>query len=41
MTEIKSLTIDELKTALKNMGEKPFLSTHICKWLLFGFHSGG
>ena len=29
MTEIKSLSIDELKSALKEMGEKPFLLLEI------------
>ena len=33
MTEIKSLTIDELKAALKEMGEKPFRAGQIFKWL--------
>lgn len=31
MVEIKSLTIDELKTALKEMGEKPFRAGQIFK----------
>ena len=34
MVEIKSLTIDELKTALKEMGEKPFRAGQIFKWPL-------
>ena len=33
MVEIKSLTIDELKSALKEMGEKPFRAGQIFKWL--------
>ena len=39
MTEIKSLTIDELKTALKEMGEKPFRAGQIFKWLHEGVES--
>lgn len=33
MTEIKTLTIAELKTALIDMGEKPFRAGQIFKWL--------
>ncbi|NCB28610.1 MAG: 23S rRNA (adenine(2503)-C(2))-methyltransferase RlmN [Clostridia bacterium] len=33
MTEIKTLTIAELKTALTDMGEKPFRAGQIFKWL--------
>ena len=39
MTEIKSLSIDELKTALKEMGEKPFRAGQIFKWLHEGVES--
>ena len=39
MVEIKSLTIDELKTALKEMGEKPFRAGQIFKWLHEGVES--
>ena len=39
MTEIKSLTIDELKAALKEMGEKPFRAGQIFKWLHEGVSS--
>ena len=31
MTEIKSLTIEELKAALADMGEKPFRARQILK----------
>ncbi|MDO4269624.1 MAG: 23S rRNA (adenine(2503)-C(2))-methyltransferase RlmN [Eubacteriales bacterium] len=33
MTEIKNLTLEELKTALADMGEKPFRAGQIFKWL--------
>ena len=33
MTEIKSLTIEELKAELVQMGEKPFRAGQIFKWL--------
>ena len=33
MVEIKSLTIDELKTALKEMGEKPFRAKQLYQWM--------
>lgn len=33
MTEIKSLTMEELKTALAELGEKPFRAGQIFKWL--------
>ena len=39
MTEIKCLTIDELKSALKDMGEKPFRAGQIFKWLHEGVQS--
>ena len=39
MTEIKSLSIDELKSALKEMGEKPFRAGQIFKWLHEGVES--
>ena len=39
MIEIKSLTIDELKSALKEMGEKPFRAGQIFKWLHEGVES--
>ena len=39
MTEIKSLSIDELKAALKEMGEKPFRAGQIFKWLHEGVES--
>ena len=39
MTEIKCLTIDELKSALKDMGEKPFRAGQIFKWLHEGVSS--
>lgn len=39
MVEIKSLTIDELKSALKEMGEKPFRAGQIFKWLHEGVES--
>ena len=39
MVEIKSLTIDELKSALKEMGEKPFCAGQIFKWLHEGVES--
>ena len=39
MTEIKCLTIDELKAALKDMGEKPFRAGQIFKWLHEGVQS--
>ena len=39
MVEIKSLTIDEPKSALKEMGEKPFRAGQIFKWLHEGVES--
>ena len=39
MTEIKSLTIEELKNALADMGEKPFRAGQIFKWLHQGVES--
>ena len=39
MTEIKSLTIQELKAALAEMGEKPFRAGQIFKWLHGGVES--
>ena len=39
MTEIKSLSIEELKAALKEMGEKPFRAGQIFKWLHEGVES--
>lgn len=39
MTEIKSLTLEELKSALKDMGEKPFRAGQIFKWLHEGVQS--
>lgn len=39
MTEIKSLTIEELKAALADMGEKPFRAGQIFKWLHGGVES--
>ena len=39
MAEIKCLTIDELKSALKDMGEKPFRAGQIFKWLHEGVQS--
>ena len=39
MTEIKSLNISELKTALADMGEKPFRAGQIFKWLHEGVQS--
>lgn len=33
MTEIKSLSMNELKAALRDMGEKPFRAGQIFKWL--------
>ncbi|MDY3618106.1 23S rRNA (adenine(2503)-C(2))-methyltransferase RlmN [Agathobaculum sp.] len=33
MTEIKNLTMEELKTALSELGEKPFRAGQIFKWL--------
>ena len=39
MTEIKSLSIDELKSVLKEMGEKPFRAGQIFKWLHEGVES--
>lgn len=39
MTEIKCLTIDELKTVLVEMGEKPFRAGQIFKWLHQGVES--
>ena len=39
MTEIKSLSIEELKAALKEMGEKPFRAGQIFKWLHEGAES--
>ena len=39
MTEIKSLTIKELKAALTDMGEKPFRAGQIFKWLHGGVES--
>ena len=39
MTEIKSLTIEELKAALVDMGEKPFRAGQIFKWLHGGVES--
>ena len=33
MIEIKSLTIDELKSALKEMGEKPLRAGEMFRWL--------
>ena len=39
MTEIKSLSIDELKSTLKEMGEKPFRAGQIFKWLHEGVES--
>ena len=39
MTEIKSLSIEELKAALKEMGEKSVPCGHIFKWLHEGVES--
>lgn len=39
MTEIKSLTIEELKQELREMGEKPFRAGQIFKWLHLGVES--
>jgi 23S rRNA (adenine2503-C2)-methyltransferase len=39
MTEIKSLTIEELKAALSEMGEKPFRAGQIFRWLHEGVRS--
>lgn len=39
MTEIKNLTIDELKDELRAMGEKPFRAGQIFKWLHEGVRS--
>ena len=39
MTEIKSLTIEELKATLVDMGEKPFRAGQIFKWLHGGVES--
>ncbi|MGI6180455.1 MAG: 23S rRNA (adenine(2503)-C(2))-methyltransferase RlmN [Agathobaculum sp.] len=39
MTEIKSLTMEELKAALKELGEKPFRAGQIFKWLHAGVRS--
>ena len=39
MTEIKSLTIEELKAELAQMGEKPFRAGQIFKWLHQGVES--
>ena len=39
MTEIKSLTIEEIKAALADMGEKPFRAGQIFKWLHGGVES--
>ena len=39
MTEIKSLTIEELKAALADMGEKPFRAGQIFQWLHEGVTS--
>lgn len=39
MTEIKNLTVAELKTALTEMGEKPFRAKPIFKWLHAGVTS--
>ena len=35
--DIKSMTLDELKDACQQMGEKPFRAGQIFKWL----HEGG
>ena len=39
MTEIKSLTIEELRAALADMGEKPFRAGQIFVWLHRGVES--
>ena len=39
MTEIKSLTIEELRAALADMGEKPFRAGQIFGWLHRGVES--
>ena len=33
MTDIKSMTIDELKTLMEEIGEKPFRAKQIYSWL--------